>query len=521
MSLWIACLLSAAGGVLAGLPFVELAQFPIWFGLAPAFYAVAAARTWKGAALAAASFVLPWTLLGCWFIATQLAFGALAAALYTGLYYVPALLAVRALALRGTAGAVFGTAAVWALVEIARSRMPVLGWPWLLLGHAVADAEFLRQAADLGGVYGLSFLVAAFNAALAFVAPAFVTARLQGPPGSPLQRRACAAAVLGLLLAALVYGRARVAQLEGRLETDGPALALLQGCTYQKIERPYAEERRQLDEHIALHRKAVEEAPAGEKPALVCWAETMVPGVYNRDNHRIEFRAAVMRYGVPTVFGSDFINEADLALEDPWAQRWHNTAFLMDAGGELKARYFKRRLVPFGEYIPWTGTFPILKRLRSVTRDTYTRGERDSEIFEAGGARFAFNLCVEDAHPDLARRAAEDGAEALLNLTNDAWFRGSSGEWAHLRAARLRSVEVRRPLIRVTNSGVSVQVDPLGRLEIPVPPHEVGIGRLRLKRLDRPPHTWAMVLGEAWVALLLGAVLGAALFLDRSASAKT
>ncbi|MBE7465324.1 MAG: apolipoprotein N-acyltransferase [Planctomycetes bacterium] len=501
--------LAALSGALLALTATDVAQAPVWLALAPVWYACAAAEKRRHAFACAALAALIWSFAGCWFIATQAVGGAIASAVYTALYFTAGILAVRPLARLNVWCAVFGSAAVWTLLEILRARVPVLGWPWLLLGHAAVDYPHLRQLAELLGVWGLTFLIASFNALGAFVLPAFVSARVQAPPGSPRARQVCAAVWFALLFAALLFGRVRVAQLESQIDLNGPRVALLQGCEYQKIERTLTQQRMQLDNHLALHRKAVDEAPPGERPDLVCWAETMVPGVYNRDEHSERFAEVVRSYGVPTIFGSDWINDADLELEDVWQQRWHNGVFFMDAQGLIQAQYFKRRLVPFGEYIPWTKTFPFLKQLRSVTRDTYTPGSDPSPIFEVAGKRCAFNICVEDVHPDLAREAVEAGAEVLVNVTNDGWFYGSSGAVMHRRAAVLRAVEVRRPLLRITNSGHTLQVDPLGRVELLVPPDVVGIGRTRLKALLEPPEcTWACRLGETGVAALLGILLG-------------
>ncbi|MCW8133995.1 MAG: apolipoprotein N-acyltransferase, partial [Planctomycetota bacterium] len=214
------------------------------------------------------------------------------------------------------------------------------------------------------------------------------------------------------------------------------------------------------------------------------------------------------------VFGGDWVHpeDKDLPVED---QRWYNSAFAMDANGKLLGRYAKRRLVPFGEYIPFTKTLPFMLWLRSVTRDSYRPGEEPSPVVEAGGMRFAFNLCIEDVHPDLAREAAASGADVLMNLTNDGWFHGTFGPAAHLQAARLRAVEVRRPMVRVTNSGVSALVDPLGRLNVPIAPDRIGVGIAQVQLLQEPPgKTLYMRLGEGGVALACAVILLLGLSLD-------
>src|SRR6185295_6895226 len=97
--------------------------------------------------------------------------------------------------------------------------------------------------------------------------------------------------------------------------------------------------------------------------------------------------------------------------------------------------YYKRRLVPFGEYIPYAERWHFLRTLRSVTRDQYVAGEKATPVFDAGSYRIGLNLCVEDVHPDLARQAAARGADAIINLTNDGWFYKTFGPQAHCQAA--------------------------------------------------------------------------------------
>lgn len=500
-------------GVVLSLPFTDVSALPAWFGLAPLLYLVAEAPTRKRAAGLAYAFALVWTLLAFRFFNHLAVGGWIALSVYTSLYYLAALLAVRGLARRGTVSAIFGTAVVWTLAELARSHIPVFGFPWLLLGHATDEQAHLRQLADLFGVYGLSFLVAAVNAVLAFVAAPVVSGRLSAPPGTPLKRRVSAAAVAALILAALLYGIWRVSALAPKLES-GPRIALLQGCAYNKVSRTDEEKQAQLDEHLAMHAQAAQ-GGGGGPPALICWAETMVPGAFNVETYALKFTKAVREHGIPTVFGSDWIHPDDKEI-DVEEQRWYNTAFFMTGDGKLAGRYAKRRLVPFGEYIPFTETCPFLKILRSVTRDSYRPGAEPSPVFETGGFRFAFNVCIEDAHPDLAREAAASGADVLMNLTNDGWFHGTFGPAAHLQAARFRAVEVRRPLVRVTNSGVDAIVDPLGNLTVPIPPDQVGVAFADLPLIKGgAPATLYAAIGELGVFGLLVAILLLSLLLDR------
>jgi len=502
-----------SGGLLA-ISFTDGPTVLAWIGLAPVLYAVASSPRIWGALVCALTFCAVWILPALYFTAKQSTAGWLALSVYTSLYYILALIAFRYLPRLGLASAVFGTAALWACMEIARSRMPVIGFPWLLMGHLWVDYPTLRQGADLLGVYGLSFTMVLFNAALAFALPNLKLRLAFLPPPGLRTLAACLAAPLLLLGALFLYGHLRIGQLSPKLER-GPTIAVLQGMTLSKQDRSSAEKAAQLEQHLALHAQALENAPANDKPVLVCWAETMVPGVYNRDDYSSQFEAITRTTGVPALGGIEWIDtqDVDLTIED---QRWYNGVQVLDAHGEPLARYAKRRLVPFGEYIPWTNTLPFLKSLRSVTNDTYTRGETRSPVVEVGGVKLAFNICIEDAYPELAREAAKAGADLYVNLTNDGWFVGTSGPAMHLKCAALRAVEVRRPLLRVNNAQYSVLVDPLGQVDTLVQPDEVGVGYAHVERLSEPVETLAMRMGEVGaVTLFLLVFVGAVLF-DRN-----
>lgn len=519
MRLLPACLLAVASGVLAAWPFLNGAPFFVWCAFAPLFWLLAQAPTRKRLWGLVLLFLATWIGLGQAFIACRTLPGYIPACLWTMLFYLPPLLLVRALARRGICSAVFVTAALFTLVEIARTRMPIFGFPWLLLGHAVGEYRNLRQGADLFGVYGLSFLAFSVNAVLAYVVLPALRRRDERTFGTRGRRWACAAAVVAMLGALWIYGAVRAHDIEARL-VPGPLVAWVQGSVYEKVEVTDEQRMKWLEEHVELHAKAALGDEHGRTPDLICWAETMVPGLYNKpgDAFHETFVKCVRQHGIPTLFGSTRCHPEDFERSVA-EQRWYNCAFLIDGQGEVRAEYAKRKLVPFGEYVPLKDTFPILKNITSVTKDTYTPGSEPSPVVDCAGVRFAFNVCVEDTYPELAREGALAGAEAFLNVTNDAWFAPSSGQYAHLLGARLRAVETRRPLLRATNSGVSAWIDPLGEVHQAVLPDTVGVGFAELRLVggagEQRPRTMAMSLGEGPAALLLALLAFGCWLLDR------
>ena len=258
---------------------------------------------------------------------------------------------------------------------------------------------------------------------------------------------------------------------------------------------------------------------------LICWAETMVPGNINCDAWGEEFKRAVAASGIPTLAGSNYWVAAgpDKPAADPHS---FNGAFMFDGQGAEICHYFKRRLVPFGEYIPFTRRFPFLKALRSVTRDQYTPGVAPCPPSRVSEYVISVNICVEDIHPDMAREAVLSGASVLVNLTNDGWFYGTYGPRSHMQAAAWRAIETRRPLLRVTNTGLTVAVDPLGKVELLVPKETASTAVVRPRSIAPATplpsregvgggprtRTLALLLGDSGEAIIFAAVLICLLF---------
>ena len=562
--MFLSLLVSALCGLILAWPFRSYdGSLPAWVALAPVFWIVARSEKLSWALLCAASFSLTWTVLCFTFLWPLAPAGMVALCLYTSLFYVAALWTVRRLARLGVATAVFGTAALWALVELLRACVPVFGFPWLLLGHTLLYNDCLRQGSDLLGVYGLSFMVAAVNACLAFALPHGANWQFALPITPEAHKeprrnwllcpRVSVCALTALMLGgAFIYGAVRIANLAPRLVSGRP-IGVIQGNIAQKLGRSDEELTEQLRGHLELHRKLAQPARPADKPVLICWAETMVPGYINVDEWGEEFRRGVAAAGIPTLAGSNFWVPAGTDSQFPNGRKLvsvpasaephsYNGAFMFSGKGEETYHYLKRRLVPFGEYIPFTQWFPFLKALRSVTRDQYTPGQEfrgHAPDFQTTGDRgmspeflgseyaISVNICVEDIHPDLAREAILSGSNLLINLTNDGWFCGSYGPRSHMQAAAWRAIETRCPLLRVTNTGLTVAVDPLGKVELLVPNETVGTAIVRPRSLASviasgsggKPRTLTLLLGDAGEALIFAGVLLCLLLCQRRSAA--
>lgn len=166
--------------------------------------------------------------------------------------------------------------------------------------------------------------------------------------------------------------------------------------------------------------------------------------------------AAVRGFSTPLLFGA-LTRQAD----DRQVMRTYNSALLVDREGDVRGRYDKVFLLLFGEYLPFSDTFPFLKQWLPESSDF--RPGTDVGVFELQDARMGMLICYEDIIPSFTRRVAAAGPNVFVNVTNDAWFGKTMEPYLHLQLAVFRTIEHRRALVRSTNTGVSAFVDPAGR----------------------------------------------------------
>jgi apolipoprotein N-acyltransferase len=130
-------------------------------------------------------------------------------------------------------------------------------------------------------------------------------------------------------------------------------------------------------------------------------------------------------------------------------------------------------LVPFGEYIPWSEWLGFAESLTAETGD-FVSGSR-YVVTEALGGRVSSIICYEAIFPELSRRFVQEGAELLVNISNDGWFGNSAARYQHLLMARMRAIENARYLLRTTNTGITVVIRPDGQIASEIPPDRPGV----------------------------------------------
>jgi len=368
--------------------------------------------------------------------------GSLAAFLvsaYVGAYFSVSAAAAHRLEGRFGEAGLWLFPAVWTAVEVARSHL-FSGFPWMLLGYSVAGSATLRQAADLAGVPGLSFLLALSGVSV-YIA------------GKRLSDRFTAKAAIRLipgvaaLLFLVLYGRVHSANPEDPA-TRAPEVkvAIAQGGIDQSEKWDPGNQSATLEIYGGLTREA-----RGAGVQIVVWPETAAPFFYGWEavlSRRLEAIAA--SGGVPVIFGAPRYDPAG-------GGKFYNSVFHLDARGVVLGRYDKRHLVPFGEYIPLRPVLFFLNKLTAGEGD-FSSGTGPA-LFRFGGHPVAASVCYEALFPALIREGVLGGAAWLVNVTNDAWFGDTVAPHQHLAMARMRCVEFRRPMVRAANAGISAIID--------------------------------------------------------------
>ncbi|MCL5965885.1 MAG: apolipoprotein N-acyltransferase [Deltaproteobacteria bacterium] len=379
------------------------------------------------------------------------AVAALLVAAYLGIYISVAALAAHRLHRRfGPAGLLVFPAA-WTALEMARSYL-FTGFPWMLLGYSLSGDGLLRQAADVAGVYGLGFLLA-FSSVLLHAGMTLAADR----------RRAAAATCLASFIAVpallLGYGAVRDRELRSLPVERRFPVGIAQGGIDQSVKWDPARQAKTLAIYAALTREA-----RGKGADVIVWPETAAPFFFGWEpplDRRVE--AAAVEAGAPLVFGAPWFDPAD-------GGKYYNSVFLLDGRGIPLARYDKRHLVPFGEYIPMKTVLFFLRKLTHGEED-FSAG-RGPALFPVKGTWAGASVCYEAVFPAVIRDSVREGAEWLINVTNDAWFGDTAAPRQHLAMARMRAVEFRRPLVRAANSGISAVVGIRGEILA-----ELGVGR--------------------------------------------
>jgi apolipoprotein N-acyltransferase len=368
---------------------------------------------------------------------------------------------------------------LWVALEWVRAQA-LSGFPWANLGYSQNPFFLLIQVADITGVYGVSWLLVLANTSIAV----------------SLQERRVhwSLGVTALGIAALVlYGQVRVAAVERAEAHAAPwNVGVIQGNVDQALKWDPAFQQETIQRYRRLSLEARGSSPP---PVLIAWPETAAPFFYGMEPSLTRQVQEIAREaGSALLFGSP--GAATLGGKT----YLYNRAHLIDAAGRSLGTYAKQHLVPFGEYVPLKRLLFFVERLVPAAGDFAAGGRQAPMGFEAG--RLGALICYEAIFPELARHAVRDGATALVNITNDAWFGTSSAPYQHLEMARWRAIENRVPLIRAANTGISTVFPASGRHGPVIPLNETGYLVCAVRPVALPTVYTAWGNWFAWLCVL-------------------
>ncbi len=511
-----AAVLTAASLLMLYLSFTPVECAPLaWIGLVPLCQLLRLkslprrcySLTWAVSFVWAAA-TLQWMRLG--HPAMYLALAALAA--YVGLY-IPAFVFIgRRCIVRGLP-LWLTVPIVWTALEYVRAYL-LTGFSWYYLGHTQYRWLSLIQISDITGAYGVSFVIALVAGSLAGQVPLRWLQRLNLDVGiAGIERPSLVPLTVAVLIVGLCcsYGVARQTRPEDFPE--GPAFALIQGNFTPEIKHDPEMMLTRYRIHDDLMRRSVM-----LQPDFIVWPETMfswpeqsvADGVTNdqilaqmppdalhsygneADLLADRFRSHEVQNSLAEhsqASGAALIMGLEAVVAEKDRLKIYNAAAFVRPDLGYVGRYDKIHRVIFGEYIPLKNVFPFFASLTPFGANFGIDAGDDVRLFEYAGFRIAPLICFEDTVPHLVRRMAaqsdEQGHECdvLVNLTNDAWFHGSSELDQHLISAAFRCVENRTPMVRCVNGGISAFIDGNGQVR---EPDQIRILNEPLTGLDPP-----------------------------------
>jgi apolipoprotein N-acyltransferase len=298
-------------------------------------------------------------------------------------------------------------------------------------------------------------------------------------------------AAAGILLAQRAFGEARMRAVDqGRAQAARSRVALLQPAIDASMRWEDDRAPLLLDRLTNLTRDA--EARGAD---LVVWPEGAYPYrlVHGTRRAPVGESGIVPPGGRAPVLTGLLLNRSDGAA--------YNSAILATPDGALSEPYDKRHLLWFGETVPLADRAPWLRRVFARGMGLVA-GER-SVVLRGDAMRAAVLICYEDTLPEAGREAMAPGPNLLVNLTNDAWFSGSSESELHLRIAALRAVELRRDLVRAVNFGPASWIDAAGRVCARAPGDRAGVVMTEPALLESPPTLYARFGDAPWALAAL------------------
>jgi len=348
---------------------------------------------------------------------------------------------------------------LWVAVELARAL--ITGFPWDLLGYTQVDNLAVSRLAPWTGVMGLSFVVACVNV--------LWLSQLPLPRGKSLG--AGIAVASALVLTATLFS---VYRTPPKAPTSASAVLLQENISVGAQANGVIESKEQMlasFTDLSLHPDFSTNTSSNStttisaaKPDIIAWPEAPTEFIDADPVFRSTLGALAIRAQTPVVVNS--ISFGQRNANGHYDE--YNSADFFLPNGSYAGHYDKMRLVPFGEYVPYKPLFFFAGDLLGSL--PFVPGLQ-RRLFASGGRQYGIFICYESIFGDDIRRFVADGAEVLVNISDDGWYGDSSAPWEHLDMVRMRAIENGRWVLRATNTGITAAIDPYGRITASMPRH--------------------------------------------------
>ncbi len=340
---------------------------------------------------------------------------------------------------------------LWTTLEFLRSYV-LGGFPWSSLGYSQYAFLPVIQIADITGVYGVSFLIVAVNAAFVDVLQ-FKRRYVERPLASLLPTISGFVALALFMVFTLSYG---IYRLHQHRNGSTVKVAVIQGDIDQDKKWDPSYQQMVINTYKDLSFSA-----ARQTPDLIVWPETAVPFFFETDKERTAYMVSFERQlNSYLLFGSVLEKDRNERPKSS-STRYTNSAVLLDKNGTITYIYDKIHLVAFGEFVPFRRVLSFLDLTGAI--GDFVPGESYTKAVTPFGS-FGTLICYEIIFPGEVRKFYTSGGDFIVTITNDAWFGKTPGPYQHFSMAVFRAIENRKPVIRSANTGISGFIDSCGRI---------------------------------------------------------
>ncbi|MBI4852793.1 MAG: apolipoprotein N-acyltransferase [Acidobacteria bacterium] len=369
---------------------------------------------------------------------------------------------------------------IWSAVEYLRLHVSGVGWN--ALGYSQSFSPSIIWPSRFGGVFLISTLVVLSSAAITLL----ICKRT---------RLTILVSSISLLVCLAVPIIGKIYIKEVALEKDSKSLInVVAAQALAPVNVPQEELSESLSRQIDLSLQGITKLRdlknSESQTILVAWPEAPFNFAYDSDSDwKNIFREFTQKHKVYLLFNGE--------AETENAKGQYNSVMLISPEGDRVGQYNKIHLLPFGEYVPMRGYLPLIDRIPALAGD-YTPANNYSTV-EIEGIKIGVFICFESVFPDITRETARSGATAFINVANDGWFGKTPISRQHLAHVVMRAVETNRPLLRVTNVGISAYIDQNGQIKDETPVFETALRLWQIEKVkEKLPLTFYTRFGDVF-----------------------